>query len=106
VAKRLEALMGTDKKDVATGRVVGVKEAALIGPQKATIAEQLIRSEGYGVSSRIVNGMSRTVDALTVMGFREAVFLTRVEAVEGCSRNRITTRKGESLAKIAPRALG
>jgi hypothetical protein len=64
--------MGPDEKDVATGRVVGVGEAALIGPQKATIAEQLIRSEEYGVSSRIVNGMSQTVDTLTVMGLSMA----------------------------------
>jgi hypothetical protein len=36
----------------------GVGEASLIGAQKATIAEQLIRSEGYE--------MSRTVDVLEV----------------------------------------
>jgi hypothetical protein len=66
--RRREALMGPDEEDVATGGVVGVGEAALIGAQKATIAEQLIRSETYDVSSRIVNGMSRTVDVLEVMG--------------------------------------
>jgi hypothetical protein len=66
--RRREALMGPDEEDVGTGGVVGVGEAALIGAQKATIAEQLIRSETYDVSSRIVNGMSRTVDVLEVMG--------------------------------------
>ena len=60
--------MGPDKKDVATGSFFGVGQAALIGPQKTTIAEQLICSEGYDVSLRIVNGMSRTdVDVLEVM---------------------------------------
>jgi hypothetical protein len=66
--RRREALMGPDEEDVGTGGVVGVGEAALIGAQKATIAEQLIRNETYDVSSRIVNGMSRTVDVLEVMG--------------------------------------
>jgi hypothetical protein len=68
--------MGPDEKDVAnvaTGNFVGVGEAALAGAQKATIAEQLIRSEGYDVSSRIVNGMSRTVDVLEVVRLWEKV---------------------------------
>jgi hypothetical protein len=49
------------------GRYVGVGEAELNGAQKAAIAEQLIRSEGYDVSLRIVDGMSRTLDVLEVM---------------------------------------
>ena len=66
--KRREALMGASVEDIATGGFVGIGESALIGAQKATIAEQLIRSEGYDVGSKIVNGMSRTVDVLEVMG--------------------------------------
>jgi hypothetical protein len=66
--RRRQALMGADEEDVATGGFVGLGDSVLIGAQKATIAEQLIRSESYDVSSRIVNGMSRTVDVLEVMG--------------------------------------
>jgi Suppressor of forked protein (Suf) len=66
--RRREALMGPDVEDVATGGVTGANDTALIGAQKSTIAEQLLRAEGYDVSSRIVNGMSRTVDLLGVMG--------------------------------------
>jgi hypothetical protein len=62
-----EVLVGPDEKDVATGSFVGVGEAVLIGGPKATIAEQHICSEGYDLSSRIINGMSRTVDVLEVM---------------------------------------
>jgi Suppressor of forked protein (Suf) len=66
--RRREALMGPEIEDVGTGGYVGVEETALIGAQKSTIAEQLIRTEGYDVSSRIVNGLNRTVDFLGVMG--------------------------------------
>ena len=66
--QRREALLGPEVEDVATGGVVGIGETALVGAQKSTIAEQLIRSEGYDTSSRIVNGLSRTVDVLGVMG--------------------------------------
>lgn len=67
--RRWEALLGPEIEDVANGGFVGVEEAALIGAQKSTLSEQLIRSEGYDVSSRIVNGLSRTVDFMGVMGF-------------------------------------
>lgn len=66
--RRREALMGPDVEDVATGGFAESNGSVLIGAQKSTIAEQLIRAEGYDVSSRIVNGMSRTVDLLSVMG--------------------------------------
>ena len=67
-SKRREALMGPEVEDVGTGNTVGFEEAALVGAQKSTIAEQLIRSEGYDTSSRIVNGLARSVDLLGVMG--------------------------------------
>jgi hypothetical protein len=51
-----------DEEEMATGSNAGVGEAALIGAQKATIAEQLTRSEGYDMSSKIVNVTSGTVD--------------------------------------------
>ena len=67
--RRRAALLGPDIEDVATGGFVGQSgDAVSIGAQKSTIAEQLIRSDGYDVSSMIVNGMSRTVDVLEVMG--------------------------------------
>ena len=66
--KRREAVKGPDVEDVATGGLVGANNSALIGAQKSTISEQLVRSDGYEVSSRIVNGMSREVDLLGIMG--------------------------------------
>jgi len=66
--KRREAIKGPDVEDVATGGLVGANNSALIGAQKSTISEQLVRSDGYEVSSRIVNGMSREVDLLGIMG--------------------------------------
>lgn len=66
--RRHEVLMGPDLEDVATGGIAGTGDSALIGAQKSTIAEQLIRTEGYDVSSRIVNGLKRTVGLLGVMG--------------------------------------
>jgi hypothetical protein len=66
--KRREAMMGPEVEDVGTGNTVGFGEAALVGAQKATIAEQLIRSEGYDTSSLIINGLTRIVDVLGVMG--------------------------------------
>jgi hypothetical protein len=90
--------MGPDEKGVAAGSFVGVGEAVLIGAQKATIAEQRICSEGYDVSSRIVNGMSRTVDVLEVIRlWGDADSSMLVEAVEGCNSHRIAARKKKSL---------
>jgi Suppressor of forked protein (Suf) len=66
--RRREAILGPDVEDVATGGIVGMGETTLIGAQKSTIAEHLIRTEGYDLSSSIVNGMGRTVDVLEVMG--------------------------------------
>ena len=66
--RRHEALFGPEFEDVATGGIVGIGDSVLIGPQKSSIAEQLIRDEGYEISSRIVSGLSRTVDVLNVMG--------------------------------------
>jgi hypothetical protein len=67
--KRHAALMGAEVEDVSTGGIVDAGDTALgIGSHKSTIAEQLIRSEGYDISSNIINGMSRTVDLLDVTG--------------------------------------
>jgi len=66
--QRRQAIFGPDVEDVATGGYVGATETALIGAQKSSIAEHLIRAEGYDTSSGIVNGLSRTVDVLEVMG--------------------------------------
>lgn len=66
--KRRQAVMGADVEDVATGGSLATSDVPLIGAQKSTISEQLVRSEGYDVSSNIVSGMSRAVDFLEVMG--------------------------------------
>lgn len=67
--KRHAALMGAELEDVATGGVAQAGDAVVgIGSNKSSIADQLIRTEGYDTSSSIVNGMSRAVDVLDVMG--------------------------------------
>ncbi|CAJ1968288.1 unnamed protein product [Cylindrotheca closterium] len=66
--KRRAALMGPEIEDVCNGARVGVGEAATIGAQKSTVAEQLVRTDGYEMSSMIVNGLSRSVEVLNVMG--------------------------------------
>jgi hypothetical protein len=67
--RRRAALVGDSVEDVSTGSLVPSSESAVgVGSSKSTIAEQLIRSEGYDVSSMIVNGLSRTVEVLDVLG--------------------------------------
>eukprot|EP00934_Nitzschia_sp_Nitz4_P003098 Nitzschia sp. Nitz4//scaffold85_size83877//64780//67728//NITZ4_005238-RA/size83877-processed-gene-0.144-mRNA-1//-1//CDS//3329559164//3088//frame0 len=66
--KRRAALMGPDMEDVATGMRVGMGDAVTIGAQKATIGDQLVRQDGYDMSSNIVSGLSRSVDVLDLMG--------------------------------------
>lgn len=65
--KRRQAVMGPEE-DVATGGLLRTSDVALIGAQKATISEQLVRTEGYDISSNIVSGMRRSVNLLEVMG--------------------------------------
>jgi cleavage stimulation factor subunit 3 len=66
--KRRAALFGPDVEDVATGIRVGLGDQPTIGAQKSTVGEHLVRQDGYELSSGIVNGMSRTVDVLDIMG--------------------------------------
>lgn len=66
--KRRTALLGPEIEDVATGIRVGLGDQPTIGAQKSTVAEHLVRQDGYELSSSIVNGMSRTVDVLDIMG--------------------------------------
>jgi len=67
--KRRKALLGPEIEDVATGSRVGLSDnGATLGSQKSTLAEQLIRTDGYNTSSRIVNGLGRTVHVLDIMG--------------------------------------
>ena len=66
--KRRIALLGPDVEDVATGIRVGLGDQPTIGAQKSSVAEHLVRQDGYEFSSAIVNGMSRTVDVLDIMG--------------------------------------
>eukprot|EP00980_Cylindrotheca_fusiformis_P020233 scaffold7316_cov123-Cylindrotheca_fusiformis.AAC.8 len=66
--KRRAALLGPEVEDVCSGGRIGVGEAATIGAQKTTVSEQLVRDNGYEMSSMIVNGMGRAVEVLDVMG--------------------------------------
>ena len=66
--QRRQAILGPDVEDVATGGFIGMTDTPLIGAQKSSIAEQLLRTEGYDMSSGIVNGLARTVNVLEVMG--------------------------------------
>lgn len=67
--KRREALLGPDVEDVATGGLLGLSDTPVVGIQKASISELLVREEGYDKSSMIVSGMGRLVEALGLMGF-------------------------------------
>ncbi|GKY95142.1 hypothetical protein MPSEU_000477900 [Mayamaea pseudoterrestris] len=67
--KRRTAVLGPDIEDVATGGLLSSSDVPLIGAQKTSISEQLIRLDGYDVSSKIVNGLSRALDFLEVSGF-------------------------------------
>jgi hypothetical protein len=67
--RRRAALLGPEVEDVATGSRVGMGDnAEQVGVQKASLSEQLIRADGYDPSSRIVNGLGRTVDVLDIIG--------------------------------------
>ncbi|VEU36726.1 unnamed protein product [Pseudo-nitzschia multistriata] len=67
--KRRAALLGPDIEDVSTGSRVGLSDnRTTIGVQKSTLAEQLLRTDGYDTSSLIVNGLGRTVNVLDIMG--------------------------------------
>lgn len=66
--RRHAALLGPDIEDVASGGLLSGADIIQIGGQKTSISEQLIRVEGYDVSSSIVSGMSRAVNVLEVMG--------------------------------------
>jgi|AntRauTorckE5430_2_1112549.scaffolds.fasta_scaffold00204_14 hypothetical protein len=64
-ARRRKALYGPSTENVAGG---SASDDVGIGIQKASLSETLIRSDGYEHSSRIVNGLSRLVDSLEVIG--------------------------------------
>ena len=66
--RRHAALLGPEIEDVASGGLMSGADIIQIGGQKTSISEQLIRVEGYDVSSSIVSGMSRAVNVLEVMG--------------------------------------
>lgn len=71
-ARRRKALYGPSNEDVVMGGEGAPDEEEDknlgIGAQKSSLNEQLIRVEGYDVSSRIANGMARMVDVLAVTG--------------------------------------
>uniref|UniRef100_A0A7S2EH36 Suppressor of forked domain-containing protein n=1 Tax=Ditylum brightwellii TaxID=49249 RepID=A0A7S2EH36_9STRA len=76
--RRRRALYGPGREDVGGGGLVGSDVACSevgeegdnigIGVQKSTLGEQLVRSDGYDIASRIINGLSRLVDTLEVTG--------------------------------------
>lgn len=65
--KRRKALLGPEIEDVATGSRVDFDDNK-IGSQKTSLTELLNSNDGYNASSMIVNGMSRSVDVLDIMG--------------------------------------
>jgi Suppressor of forked protein (Suf) len=66
--RRHAALYGPEMEDVATGSLSSGNDVIQVSGQKISISEQLIRTEGYDVSSSIVSGFSRAVNVLEVMG--------------------------------------
>ena len=66
--RRHAALVGPDVEDVATGGPANSDDQVTIGLQKTPLGDQLIRAEGYDVSSQIVSGLSRMMDAMGVVG--------------------------------------
>jgi hypothetical protein len=64
-ARRRKALYGPNFENVAGG---GINDDIHIGAQKTSISETLIRSDGYEICSRIVNGLNRLVDSLEIAG--------------------------------------
>mmetsp|Transcript_12323 Transcript_12323/g.18919 ORF Transcript_12323/g.18919 Transcript_12323/m.18919 type:complete len:964 (-) Transcript_12323:38-2929(-) len=66
--RRHAALFGVEVEDVSTGGLLGTADIIQMGGQKTSLSEQLVRAEGYDMSSSVVNGMSRMVDVLEVMG--------------------------------------
>ena len=66
-ARRRKALYGPKIEDV-TGGMSAVEGGVGIGMNKTSLNENLFLTEGYDVSSRIANGLSRIVDSLEVTG--------------------------------------
>lgn len=66
-ARRRQALYGPESEDVSGGSFLNETEVG-IGMHKISLSDTLIRSEGYDVSSRIVNGLDRIVDMLEISG--------------------------------------
>ncbi len=67
--RRRKALYGTNFEDVSSGSISSRNDGdVVIGAQKNSLSETLIRADGYDNCSRIVNGLGRLVDTLEVSG--------------------------------------
>ncbi len=66
-SRRRHALFGPENEDVSGGNFLDEGDVG-IGMHKISLSDTLIRSNGYDVSSRIVNGLDRMVDSLEISG--------------------------------------
>jgi len=66
-SRRRHALFGPENEDVSGGNFLNESDVG-IGMHKISLNDTLIRSDGYDVSSRIVNGLDRMVDSLEICG--------------------------------------
>ena len=66
-AKRRNALFGPEGEDVSGGNFLDENDVG-IGMQKISLSDTLIRSDGYDISSKIINGLGRMVDTLEISG--------------------------------------
>lgn len=107
--RRHAALLGVEVEDVSTGGLLGTADIIQMGGQKTSLSEQLVRAEGYDMSSSVVNGMSRMVDVLEVMGLwgndngrRRKQYLSQYEE-EWCQHDEELSAGGKSDASYQRR---
>lgn len=98
--RRRRALYGSGLEDVTSGvglaGIDSTSEAADvgIGIHKSTLSETLVRTDGYDVSSRIINGLGRLVDTLEVTGMWGDGPMTTMSSSSSMDALAITLRIG------------
>lgn len=102
--RRHNALVGPDAEDVSTGGIVSGAEQVGVGAQKTPLSEQLIRTEGYDVSSTIVSGMNRMVNVLGVIGLWTSAGSVAAKAKTNLSKDELEAG-GKSDASFQRRLL-
>jgi len=89
--RRRHALYGPDNEDVTGGSLLNDSSVG-IGMHKISLNDTLIRTDGYDVCSRIVNGLDRIVDTLEVSGILD-------EELFGTALSSMTTMRSASVWK-------